>query len=67
MSKNKITPEEILDFKIIEKILSEKMQLVLSAEAKKKIIHCREYLDKKLKGNKESIYGINTGFGALYK
>ncbi|MBI4930694.1 MAG: histidine ammonia-lyase [Bacteroidetes bacterium] len=55
-----------IDFKTIQKIIAEKKTLALSDESKKKIIKCREYLDKKIKSSKESIYGINTGFGALY-
>ena len=66
MSIHKINPEQILDLKTIETILGEKKKLALSPEAKKKIVTCREYLDKKIKSGKESIYGINTGFGALY-
>lgn len=64
MSNHKITAK--IDFETIEKILSEGQALGLSDEAKKKIVKCREYLDKKIKSNKGSIYGINTGFGSLY-
>ena len=55
-----------IDFAAIQKIISEKQTLALSDEAKKKVIKCREYLDKKLRSSNDSIYGINTGFGALY-
>jgi len=55
-----------IDFETIEAILAEKQSLVLSDEARKKIVKCRKYLDDKLKSSKESIYGINTGFGSLY-
>lgn len=61
---HKITAE--IDFKTIETILNEKQSLALSEDAKKKIVKCRRYLDNKLKSSKESIYGINTGFGSLY-
>ncbi|MEO6882888.1 MAG: histidine ammonia-lyase [Bacteroidia bacterium] len=54
-----------LTFETIEKIISEKRSLVLSEDAKKRILKCRDYLDKKLKSQKEPIYGINTGFGSL--
>src|ERR1035437_5622531 len=64
MSIYKITSK--IDFATIQKIISEKQKLILSDESRKKIIKCRAYLDKKLKSSKESIYGINTGFGALY-
>lgn len=39
--------------------------LVISEVSKKAITDCRNYLDTKLKNNKEPIYGINTGFGSL--
>lgn len=65
MKIHKISPSKI-DFKTIENILNEGQQLALSDEAKKRIVKCREYLDRKLKSAKEPIYGINTGFGALY-
>ncbi|MBI3502347.1 MAG: histidine ammonia-lyase [Bacteroidetes bacterium] len=64
MAAYKITSK--IDFAIIQKIIAEKQTLALSDEAKKKVAKCREYLDKKIKSSKESIYGINTGFGALY-
>jgi histidine ammonia-lyase len=42
------------------------LQIQLSEESKKKIVRCREYLDKKLDTSTSPIYGINTGFGSLY-
>jgi histidine ammonia-lyase len=55
-----------LDFDLLSTIINENYSLTLSAESKKKIADCRIYLDRKLKSVKEPIYGINTGFGALY-
>src|SRR5688572_19450324 len=43
-----------------------KLNIQLAEDAKKKIIRCREYLDKKLETTRNPIYGINTGFGSLY-
>jgi histidine ammonia-lyase len=43
-----------------------KLDISLAEDAKKKIIRCREYLDKKLETSRSPIYGINTGFGSLY-
>lgn len=54
-----------LTYDLIEKILKEKMRLELSDEARKKIAHCREYLDKKTDENTVPIYGVTTGFGSL--
>lgn len=50
----------------IEEIIFEDRKLVISDESKNKIIKCRKYLDSKLREHGEPIYGINTGFGALY-
>lgn len=38
----------------------------LSEESKQKILRCREYLDEKIAGTTQPLYGINTGFGSLY-
>jgi histidine ammonia-lyase len=42
------------------------LRIVLSEDARKKIVRCREYLDQKLATSRHAIYGINTGFGSLY-
>lgn len=55
-----------ISFNDIEKIIKEGHQLTLSDESKALIVKCRKYLDDKLASQKGSIYGINTGFGALY-
>jgi histidine ammonia-lyase len=51
----------------IESILTSGAKLKLSDEATEKIQHCRNYLDQKIKISDEPVYGINTGFGSLYK
>lgn len=55
-----------LDPEIIEKIVRENQQLKLSHESRRLVSECREYLDRKLSGSTEPIYGITTGFGALH-
>lgn len=60
-----IDPSKRFTLQDIENIISNNLQLQLSDVAKKNISDCREYLDKKVKSQKEPIYGINTGFGAL--
>jgi histidine ammonia-lyase len=57
---------KLLDFEDIERIIKEDYKLELSEEAVAKIVKCREYLDNKMAGNDDPIYGINTGFGALH-
>lgn len=61
-----IDPNAKLDFETIASILEGKKQLVLSDHAKQRITACREYLDKKIASGAGPVYGINTGFGALY-
>ena len=50
----------------IAAVLNGECKLVLSDQAKERIVKCREYLDRKMEGVKEPIYGITTGFGSLY-
>lgn len=60
-----IDPNKHLTLKDIHHILDSNAILELSETAKKSIVNCREYLDKKMASQKEPIYGINTGFGSL--
>ncbi len=39
--------------------------LRLSDNARQRITHCREYLDRKMEEQRTPIYGITTGFGSL--
>jgi len=55
-----------IDFSVIRKVLSGNCRLELSDDAKSRISGCRDYLDKRMQNQKDPIYGINTGFGALY-
>lgn len=62
---------EINDQKIslqeIGQIITEGQKLKLSQSALDKIVKCRAYLANKISESDAPIYGINTGFGALYK
>lgn len=51
----------------IEHIINNHVRLKLSDESVKAIQKCRDYLDKRIASSSEPIYGINTGFGSLYK
>ncbi len=55
-----------IDFNTITNILSGEYSLELSPSVIEKINACRNYLDNRMKSQQEPIYGINTGFGALY-
>ncbi len=65
MSIYRISTEEIF-IENLEEILEPGKKIALSEESKASITACRNYLNRKLKEFKEPIYGINTGFGALY-
>ncbi len=54
-----------LTFEQIRKIITNNILIELSDSAKEKITRCRTYLDKKISSQREPIYGVNTGFGAL--
>jgi len=55
-----------LDLSKIQEIISSDKKIALSESAIQKIEKCRAYLDEKTKSISKPIYGINTGFGALY-
>ena len=54
-----------MDFQKVKDLLYKNLQLSITKDAEKKIIKCREYLDKKMSGSDELFYGINTGVGFL--
>src|SRR6056297_1620890 len=54
-----------INWTTIQSILDRKKKLKLSGESIENISKCRAYLDQKLSDTKESLYGINTGFGSL--
>ncbi|MDR0661631.1 MAG: histidine ammonia-lyase [Prevotellaceae bacterium] len=65
MSKQHILGSEIMSFELISTLLNENYTLTLSEDAKTAIQKCRDYLDNKIKSQKEPIYGVSTGFGSL--
>jgi len=66
MNSYHIISSDVLDLVTLRSIIIEHKKLKLSDDAISKIVKCRQYLDEKLKGRNKPIYGINTGFGALY-
>lgn len=54
-----------LDYALIEKILKSGARLTLSTEARERIQHCRDFLDRKTDESNVPIYGVTTGFGSL--
>lgn len=55
-----------LSLSIIKEIITQPVQLALSEEARKQIVRCREYLDRKITSESDPVYGVTTGFGALH-
>jgi len=64
MEVHHISPEWLTVNRISE-ILNNGLKIELGKEAKRRIVACREYLDRKMSDAKEPIYGITTGFGSL--
>lgn len=54
-----------LTLDVLEQFLNEGFDLKLSDAAIKRIQHCRDYLDNKVKESDKPIYGVTTGFGSL--
>ena len=63
---HKISAEHLTIDKIAE-IIRGGYEIELSDDARQRIIHCREYLDKKVAESEVPIYGVTTGFGSLCK
>ncbi len=57
---------ERLTLQRVQEIMEKNMTIALSEETKATVQKCRNYLDEKMKTQKEPIYGISTGFGSLY-
>ena len=58
--------DQPLDLKRINDVIASDATLELSEASANKIIRCRNFLDQKLESLERPVYGINTGFGALY-
>lgn len=56
---------EHLTIEKVGEIIYNNYKIELSEDAKQRIKRCRNYLDKKIAGNGEPIYGVTTGFGSL--
>ena len=57
---------ESLKINDVVKVARENAKVVISEEVKEKVRKCRQVLEKMIEENK-TIYGVNTGFGALSK
>ncbi len=46
-------------------IIAAGVKVELGEESRRRVADCRRFLDERLSGSDEAIYGINTGFGSL--
>lgn len=60
-----IISPELLSFEKIDLIINQNYKISLSEKSTSLINKCRNYLNEKMKNQKEPIYGITTGFGSL--
>ncbi len=65
MSKVSIDTSHPISLKDVGTILNAQ-SFEISSSARSNIENCRTFLEDKIKKAKDPIYGINTGFGALY-
>ncbi|MFO7617525.1 MAG: histidine ammonia-lyase [Bacteroidales bacterium] len=65
MNIHQISPKR-LNPETVRKIITHGQKLELSEESRKRIVHCREYLDRRIELDDRPIYGVTTGFGALH-
>lgn len=54
-----------LSVNLIKQIIEQDAQIQLSEAAISSISFCRNFLDQKMAGSSDPVYGINTGFGYL--
>ncbi len=64
MSHHHISPAP-LSLDALATILTDHQTLALSDDARQRIRHCRDYLERKIAHSDDLFYGINTGFGSL--
>ncbi len=56
---------DYLPIEDVEEIVYNDYKLTLSDDACRRIVECREYLDRKIAETTTPIYGVTTGFGSL--
>lgn len=54
-----------LSIERVGEIIKNHEKLVLSDDARSRIVRCREYLDNKIAQTQTPVYGVTTGFGSL--
>ena len=66
MASEHLVAETKLTLKGIQNILAGNNKLALTENIRDRIQKCQEYLEVKVANSDHPIYGISTGFGALY-
>ena len=64
MKKHEISAQH-LSIEHIGEIVYGGYEIALSDDARRRIVECREYLDRKIAETTAPIYGVTTGFGSL--
>ncbi len=54
-----------IDFDLLRQVCRNQVKLVLSDDARQRVIRCRKYLEDRISSQQEPVYGVNTGFGSL--
>ena len=67
MAKTFYISDAPLTLEVLGQIMRDGQQIALSEESTQQVVACRDYLDKTLAERDTPMYGINTGFGSLYK
>ena len=67
MNKTHLISSAEITIDQVGEAIATNMTLALSDDARNRIQQCREYLDKKIQAAQKPVYGVNTGFGSLYK
>ncbi len=65
MSYTHTITSKFIEWDTMEQILLPDTRLELADTQEEKIRKCRSYLDRRMAGSEELLYGINTGFGSL--
>lgn len=60
-----IKPVKDKSLRDLEKVVETGQNINLSDESKRRVMICRDFLEKEILASKTTVYGINTGFGSL--
>jgi len=64
MQTHSITNDHI-GFELVPGVMQGRLKLELPEETRRRVMACRDYLDKRIQRQEGPIYGVTTGFGSL--